>query len=252
MAITALGAGGYFIFLSPYFKIAKVHIQYEEFQDENEELLTNFNDFKGKNILFADPEKRVQELKNRNPEFDKLMVQKIIPNTLKISFSEYPIVANIEKIINGKLTGRLLINAKGMVIYRDTENPNLPYIKVFIKEKREAEAPPQETTQPLAPKNEIAIPTDYLTYILDAQQNFTERFCMKVFEMRFYPQSRELHLKTEKGFLIWLDMQIPFERQFLKLKKSMSLLNMQGSPLEYIDLRISGTNGEKVIFKRKK
>lgn len=262
IGLTLISAGGYAVFLSPYFKVSKIFIQYEEFQDENEELLENFSDFKGKNILFIEPEKRIEKMKKQNPELEKLSVQKILPNTIKISFSKFPIIANIEKIVNGKLIEKMLINSKGMVIYRDTENPNLPYIKIFTKEKIEPvpieQSIPEQSAKESSPiqhsllPNEPAIPGEYLNYTLAAEQNFIERFGMKVFETRFYPQARELHLKTEKNFLIWLDMQTPYERQFLKLKKAMSILAIHTQPLEYVDLRVSGTNGEKVIFKRKK
>ena len=51
---------------------------------------------------------------------------------------------------------------------------------------------------------------------------------------------------------MWFDIQIPFEKQFLKLKKAMTTLDIYKTPLFYIDVRVSGANGEKVIFKRKK
>ena len=68
----------------------------------------------------------------------------------------------------------------------------------------------------------------------------------------YYVRERELHLQTEKNFMVMLDMEKPFMPQLDKLKKALPKLNIYNTPPEYIDLRISGTDTEKVIFKRKK
>lgn len=247
IAIGILAAAAYFIWFSGYFTIAKIYVQYEEFQNENNDIQTYFDDLKGKNYLFTDPTKRNADIQKAHPELSKLIVQKIFPNTIKISFTEFPITANVESIINGKSIEKVLINSIGMVIYHDTENPNLPYIKVITQENRED---PITTTQ--SQNQPPIISQENLTYMLSAVKSFEERFGMKITELRLLPQARELRFKTEKNFEIWLDIQIPFEKQFLKLKKSMTRIDIYQTPLFYIDLRVSGANGEKVIFKRKK
>lgn len=277
VATGLLGMISYFIWFSGYFKIEKIYVQYEEFQNENIDILNYFDNLRGKNYLFADPAEKIPEIQKAHPELSKLIVEKIFPNTIKISFTEFPITANIESIVNGKSKEKVLINSIGMVIYRDTENPNLPYIKVITTEiaeptietpltaepqlesQNETAPPPSPATTTPEPPQTISPTTDSpiisqenLTYMLSAVSSFEERFGMKVLELRLLPQAREFHMKTEKNFEIWLDIQIPYEKQFLKLKKAMSTLDIYKTPLFYIDLRISGTNGEKVIFKRKK
>lgn len=283
IAIGILGAGTYFIWFSGFFKITKIYVQYEEFQNENSDILTYFDDIKGKNYLFTDPTQKNIEIQKAHPELSKLIVQKIFPDTVKISFTEFPITANVESIVNGKSTEKVLINSIGMIIYRDTENPNLPYIKVITKNEDDEPAAPitpsnpdatttpspvttptpatTATPAPTAPAptavavvedSSPVISSSNLTYMLNAASSFEERFGMKITEMQLLPQAREFHFKTEKNFEIWLDIQIPFEKQFLKLKKAMATLDIYKTPLFYIDLRVSGANGEKVIFKRKK
>jgi len=46
-------------------------------------------------------------------------------------------------------------------------------------------------------------------------------------------------------------MQQPSENQLKKLKKSLVKLDIFNEPLEYIDLRIAGGNGDKIIYKRR-
>ncbi len=261
IAIGILGAGAYFVWFSGFFKITKIYVQYEEFQNENSDLLNYFNTFKGENYLFTDPAGKKADIQKTHPEIKNIIVQKIFPNTIKVSFTEFPITANVESIVNEKSIEKVLINSVGMVIYHDTENPNLPYIKVITTVEIDDpptlpidQAQPPTTIPPAVP---VAPPTptisqEYLTYMLSATKSFEERFGMKITELQLLPQARELHFKTEKNFEIWLDIQIPFEKQFLKLKKAMTTLDIYKTPLFYIDLRVSGANGEKVIFKRKK
>lgn len=289
-AVVLLGAGVYFFAFSSYFKILKIHVQYDEFQNENTDILSYFDAAKGKNILTVETGGIIEQIKSENPELQQVTVKKILPSTLQIHFSEYPIIANIEKVINGKTVKKVLVNAIGIAVYGDTENPNLPYIKVISKKEPSveeeiraiettAENPSNseipnsdpstsdtqdqearaetETTAPVTTitEEDASIPIlsqENLTYILKAGAYYEEKFGMHILETQFLLEARELHLKTEKYFTLWLDTQIPFERQFLKLKKAMATLDIYKTPLEYIDLRITGTTGEKVIFKRKK
>ncbi len=250
--------GIYAIFFSGYLNVQKIYIEYDEFQNENDELLNYFENLKGGNILFVDTEEIKEQISKEHPELQKLTTKKIFPSTLQVTFSEFPITANIEHIENGKSLGKAIINSVGMAMYIDSENPNLPYIKVITKKIEEAIALPAETaaesevpTPVVAPEVPV-IKQEHLNYILGATKYYEEKFGMKVVETQFLPHARELHLKTEKYFFIWLDIQVPFEREFLKLKKIMANIDIYKDSLEYIDLRISGTSGEKVIFKRKK
>ncbi len=269
IAIGIVGAVSYFVWFSGYFKITKIYVQYEEFQNENSDILNYFDTLKGKNYLFTDPAEKKTDIQKAHPEISNIIIQKIFPDTIKISFTEFPITANVESIVNGKSVEKVLINSVGMVIYHDTENPNLPYIKMITTAEIDdtmtlpsVEVPGENSTPPApivpptptqpAEKPLPVISQEYLTYMLSATKSFEERFGMKITELQLLPQARELHFKTEKNFEIWLDIQIPFEKQFLKLKKAMTTLDIYKTPLFYIDLRVSGANGEKVIFKRKK
>lgn len=244
--------GTYGVFFSGYLNVQKVYIEYDEFQNENDALLGYFENLKGKNILFIDTEIIKEQIVKEHPELQKLTTKKIFPSTLQVTFSEFPITANIEHIENGKSLGKTIINSIGMPMYIDSENPNLPYIKVITKKPENIVVTPDMTTATEPAPDIPIIKQEHLNYILGATKYYEEKFGMKVVETQFLPYARELHLKTEKYFFIWLDIQVPFEREFLKLKKIMANIDIYKDPLEYIDLRISGTSGEKVIFKRKK
>ena len=74
---------------------------------------------------------------------------------------------------------------------------------------------------------------------------------MKIIEIEYQVIPREVHLRTEKYFYIWLDIQKPYETQLKKLKKALVKLNIYDDELAYIDLRITGESGEKIIYKRR-
>lgn len=276
VACVIIGAVTYFFNFSPYFKILKVTVQYDELQSENNDIVKYFDPLKGKNILFADVNSVIKTIQKDHPEISNLTVKKTLPSALEIHFSQYPIVANIEKITEGNpITEKMLINSIGMRMYGDSENPNLPYIKIIYTSNASVAPNASPDAAPNAPNTPAAYtvgvlpapvplpnpdtaPTDpvispeNLSYILKATNYFEEKFGMKIIDTEFRSEARELRIKTEKYFSIWLDTQMPFERQFLKLKKAMVQLDIYKQPLEYIDLRITGTSGEKVIFKRKK
>lgn len=275
--IVLLGASTYALGFSSYVKIQKIDIQYDEFQQENEQILTYFDGLKGKNLLFVDTTPIAEQIKKDHPELQQVTVKKSFPSKILVHFSEYPIVANIERIVNGKNIGKVLINSVGMPVYGNAENPNLPFIKIVSRTTAKPE-PAVTTSIPdtatfsgemlpssSGPKIAADAPTpapidmtipilsaENLNYILKATAYFEEKFGMQIQETQFLIQARELHVLTEKNFAIWLDTQISYERQFLKLKKAMATLDIYKEAIAYIDLRISGTSGEKVIFKRRK
>ncbi len=293
-ACVIIGAGLYVFVFSSYFKIGNIYIQYEELQNENNSILEYFSSLKGKNILTTDTDTIVNQIHKDHPELQQITAKKILPGTIQIHFSEFPIVANIEQVVDGKTLGKMMVNAVGMPVYGNTENPNLPYIKIIsktpkvetlatMKNPETNAATPEATTStatptdsgtstesPVAPATTVTpsenptsntpvldptkpiLTAETLNYILKATSYFEEKFGMKIMETQFLINARELHIKTEKYFTIWLDTQISYERQFLKLKKAMATVDIYKVPLNYIDLRITGTSGEKVIFKRKK
>jgi len=226
------------IFFSDYFLIKTIQISTEN-QDQNQ-IGSNLSEaieiYKNKNILFAKKEDIIAKIQETYPEIEEIKINKDLPSTLIIEFTEYPLAANITNISNNS-TKKFIINSIGYSIKENSDDPTLPYIKI-------------KTDSPINTEN-IALDPQKLQYILGAISYFEEKFGMKIIESEYKVISRELHLRTEKYFYIWLDIQKPFEDQLKKLKKALVKLNIYEESLEYIDLRISGENGEKIIYKRR-
>lgn len=228
----------YTIFFSNYFRIKNINILKQTFDNETlaKEITNTLETFIGKNIIFTETNEIEAKIISYFPELEEINVNKNYPNTLEIEFKEYPLVANI---INTSSTIKksYIINSIGYAIKENYEDPNLPNIKI-------------DSDEPISTQSPVLEPNK-LTYILDSIKYFEEKFGMAIKEIHYKPIAREIHLLTEKDFFIWLDIQRPFEEQLKKLKKSLVKLDIYTEPLEYIDLRIAGTNGHKLIYKRK-
>lgn len=226
------------IFFSSCFIITEIKIADENYENEGlgEKIKTVIKSALGKNLLFVDTEDLQFKILNNFPEIETVKVEKDYPKSIKIQFAEYPLMANV---INESSTIKksYIINAIGYAVKENLENPNLPYIKIKSDEPINIESPVIEASK--------------LRYILETIMYFEDKFGMRVIEAHYKKTPRELHLLTEKNFFVWLDMQIASEIQLKKLKKALVKLDIYNENLEYIDLRIAGGNGDKIIYKRR-
>ena len=228
----------YGIFFSNYFKIKEIIIADENFENQiiGEQIKENLKSALNKNIFFTKTGELEFSVLKKIPELEKVTISKNYPSTIEIEFLKYPLVANI---INesSNLKKNYIVNSIGYATKEDFENPSLPYIHI-------------KSDEPINTKKTV-IEQKKLQYILDAAKNFEDKFGMKIKEIIYKPIPKEVHLFTEKNFYIWLDMQIPSENQFRKLKKALAKLDIYKENLNYIDLRIAGGNGDKIIYKRR-
>ncbi len=170
------------------------------------------------------------------PQLEKIEISKSFPRSISLEFSEFPLAANVINESN-VVKKSYIINSMGFAIKENLEDPKLPYIKI-------------KTDEPINPK-EAVIEKNKLNYLINAKNYFEDKFGMKIIGTQYKPIPREIRFFTEKGFYIWLDIQKPFEDQFKKLKKAIVKLDIYKENLEYIDLRIAGISGDKIIYKRR-
>jgi cell division septal protein FtsQ len=228
---------GYWIFFSDFFTIKEIATKDADLETQVifEEVRESLTKSLGNNLLFIDESELEEKILSAFPQLETIKVKKDYPRTLTLEFQEYPLVANI---INESpnLRKSYVINSIGFAIKEDYENPQLPYINLISDEPANPETP--------------IITASNLKIIMDTIAYFEEKFGMKVSGVTYKPTPREIHLITEKGFAIYLDIQKSTEEQLKKLKKVLVKLDIYTQPLEYIDLRIAGNNGDKIIYKR--
>lgn len=228
----------YLLFFSPYFLVSEIYISDKNIDNIalGEELKEAAKSEIGKNIIFVDTKELNANILDHFPQLENLEISKDYPNALKISFSEFPMVANVNNEAPN-LKKSYIINSVGYAVKEDLKSTALPTITI-------------KSAEPLNTANPV-IEAKKLNYILNAITYFEEKFGMKVKEMLYKPAAREVHIITEKDFAIWLNIENPAEDQLKKLKKALVKLNIFNDPLLYIDLRIAGGNGDKIIYKRR-
>lgn len=228
----------YLLFFSPYLLVSEIYIAEENIDNIalGEELKAATKSEIGKNLIFVDTNELNTKILDHFPQLENLQISKDYPKSLKISFTEFPLVANVNNEAPN-LKKSYIVNSMGYAIKEDLKSTALPYITI-------------KSSEPLNTANPI-IEAQKLNYILDTIIYFEEKFGMKVKEMIYKPSAREVHIVTEKNFAIWLDIEKSAQDQLKKLKKALVKLNIFNDPLLYIDLRIAGGNGDKIIYKRR-
>ncbi|MFH1284043.1 MAG: FtsQ-type POTRA domain-containing protein [Candidatus Peregrinibacteria bacterium] len=228
----------YLLFFSAYFEIK--HIQVGKSLTENETLdneIANITKDKiGNSLPFLNTDEIRIKILEAFPEIEQVEINKDYPDTVIINFAEYPLVANV---INESpsIKKSYIINSLGYAVKEDLENTGLPYIRI-------------KSDEPINIENPV-IGQPKLKYILDTITYFEDKFGMRIIEVQYEKIPREIHLLTEKNFYIWIDMQYTAEDQLKKLKKALVKLDIYNENLEYIDLRIAGEKGDKIIYKRR-
>ncbi len=229
----------YLVFFSSFFTITKVTLEKNGSGAVSSAQLASFLEkIKGKNLLFLKNNKLTKELEQtfRN-EVLIANVKKSYPNRVIVKVEEYPAVVNF-RVFVGDTAQKFVLNQIGYAIFENAELEELPILTL--------------RTDKTLPQKTIIIPPEKLAPMMTAFTKFQELFGLKVPAGEWKKTERELHLKVEKNFSVWLDLTGDIEQQLGKLKRALPKLDLYREPLEYIDLRIAGADYEKVIFKRKR
>ncbi|MBU0667873.1 FtsQ-type POTRA domain-containing protein [Patescibacteria group bacterium] len=242
LSIGIIAYGIYAVFFSDFFLINNFIVEEEgTIIDNNKEINTILQKTIDKNIVLLSDKELIDNIKTAHPEIETVTVKKIFPSTIKIEYRKYPTVANLVNIVEG-VQKKFLVDSQGFLVEENTEHPDLPHIYYetgeFLEVRNSFLSDPRQSQQ-------------RLTQIVNAIKLFEEKFAMKILYAAYKKQEREVHLQTEKYFTVMIDLEKDLNRQIEKLKKALPKLDIYNEPLVYIDLRISGTNTEKVIYKRK-
>ncbi|MFC1655780.1 cell division protein FtsQ/DivIB [Patescibacteria group bacterium] len=226
----------YMVIFTNFFQLRQWKIYGDDIIQEESKFEEFLAVHKDKNLAFLDTGKIESNIKSQYPEIKNLKLKKVFPDTLIMEYENFSEVANVFNLVEDTQK-KFVINEIGLLVQQDFENPNLPYIKI--------------RTEKVMELNEFALPREKLEYVLDSIYDFEDLFGMKVLDAEYKLTEREVHIKTDREFIIWLDTALTTLEQYDKLKKALPKLNIYNDSLEYIDLRISSVNGQRVIFKRR-
>lgn len=233
----ALVALFYIVFFSQIFVITKISFEKSGEAITAAQIAPFLDKLKGKNMLFLNTAVLTKELEQTfKNEILLVRIKKSYPKHLIVKFDEYPAVINL-RIITDLGVQKLVLNQIGYAIFENVEQKDIPTLIVRLPK--------------FLPGKSVVIDKQKLKTIAGAFTAFHDLFGMKITEGQWLKTERELHLKTEKNFSVWLDLTANIDQQLGKLKRSLIKLDIYNERLEYIDLRIPGGESEKIIFKRK-
>ncbi len=230
----------YLLLFSKIFTIQKIEIKGDDQTLQEQEAIHNYlKEYLGNNLLLFSSRTHEQVLVKDYVYLKTLKIHRnVFKHGLVVSLETYEHVSRVQVNLEDGSQKNFIVNELGYISGIESENSELPLI---IMDGSGADMK-LELNQALIPKEELEV-------LLQAAEDFEGKFNMKVLETRYLKRARELHLLTERNFVVWIDLTQPVENQLSKLKKSLTEINIYEDPLLYIDLRISGQSGEKVIYK---
>ncbi|MFA5352326.1 MAG: hypothetical protein WC304_03550 [Candidatus Gracilibacteria bacterium] len=181
----------------------------------------------GKNIFQVDTAflaKAVQELR---PDTSRVVVRKAYPAEIQIEVFKYPIVAELRVG-----TDPVYINEKGFRVFG--ESPDKDTLQLTLGENLDMKDSKKQIIDP-----------KYLADIRESVNYLESVINLKILNTKFFPISREVHLKTEKNFDVWIDLTQDYRAQIDKLVEASEVLQLDTKSYSYIDLRIRG----KIFYK---
>lgn len=239
-----LGAAIYVIFFTAFFTIQKIEIKGGQETLEEQKIVNDYlQEYLGGNILAFNSKSHEENLMKDLSYLKTLQIYRVLPHTVVAKLETYPPTANVRIDRTDGSSRFYIVNELGYVSTIGATNDNLPTIAMDVTGTEENTEGPKINAQ--------IIPADNLKSIIEAKTDFEGKFNLQILETKYLKRARELHFYTELHFYVWIDMTQDINVQLAKMKKALTKLNIYESPLDYIDLRISGHDGEKVIYRLK-
>lgn len=252
-----LGGLIYLFFFTGLFEIKKIEITGNSESIEDKNTVNEYlQQFLGDNIIMFSSMKHEKALAEKIPYIMSLNIGRNWPDTLVATLETFPLVANVRVDQPDGSSQFYIVNELGFISTIGVTNEELPTIVMdvtgtdFDLTIQSEESGSGEVSQGLAVHQEL-LSKELLEMIIKTKTDFEGKFDLQLLEIQYLKRPKELHLLTELEFYVWIDMGQDIDIQLAKLKKGLTKLNIYEDSIEYIDLRVSGQNGEKIIYKLK-
>lgn len=260
-----------FLIFSSRFAINKIEIARDDLHVDSSAVTNLLADYNGKSIFTFSKAKARNQIQEAYPEFARVDVKKLLPNTIKVELETHEIVANIrayyilpqvetipsdmdEKALEiaealktafdlnagtetedkeelTPIEQKALLNRIGQAIFDREEDLQLMTITI------------DDLSQPIEDR-EIVIPEAFMDYIVDSIKYFTNLMQIEIKSVRYLSIAREVHLQTDNDLVLWLSIEKDYKGQIDKLHTIYKIAELDQEELAYIDLRV----GEKIIY----
>ncbi len=245
--ILGIGAFIYGLVFTSWFEIRTLDIQGDA-QTLNEQagVQSYLEAYLGDNLIWFSSNKHEQTLLKKYPYLQSVKIRRLPFHTLRAALITFELKANVQMNFEDGQTQFYIVNELGYISSIGNQDESLPTVVMDVT-GTDIQLPKEKESA--FKINEELIDPAQLDTLLATKKEFEGKFNMQVLQIQYLKRARELHLLTERQFTVWIDLTQPIDIQLAKMKKAMTKLNIYEAPLQYIDLRISGQNGEKVIYK---
>ena len=261
--VVVIGAA---FFFSSYFSITNIDVARENLNIDSAAIENQIQKYKGENLIFTSMHGIEKEIMNYFPEFEEVNVKKTFPDTLTITLKSYPVMANLKayyhlpqpepdeetvphlKDIEAALDEAFsitpqkeeepewieqkgLLNAVGQALFNQEED--LELITIVIN----------GLNQPIEDREQV-VKKEYMVYMMEAIDYIHNLFDLKVREIEYLDEAREMHVKMDNKLVVWITFEKDFKEQIDKWKTIYEPVELNRENIAYIDLRVR----EKVIY----
>lgn len=212
---------GFFLFLSPIFKVKNIIID----GSLNEQVQDEINKLYGKNVLLFQPARTERELAKKQSSVAYLKIFKGLPDTLKIK-----VYVRVPKIVWQTQGKTYLIDGEGIVFeggegaVASEEGNVLP----VVNDSKNAS---------LVIGSSI-VTKDFVQFILDLYKDFETKTHTKISTTNISETTFYLEVVTEAGWRVYLSTTRVLSNQLEALVNVLN--NYRDKIREYVDLRVEG------------
>ena len=260
-----------FLLFSSRFAISKIEIARTDLHIDSSVVSDMLADYRGTSIFAFSRARAANMVKEAYPEFSRVDIRKLLPNTIKVELETYEIVANIkayyvlpkaepelteeeEEIVEISEALKNAFDLKAGTTTEDKEEITPIEQKALLNRIGQAIFDREEDlqlmtiiidglSQPIEDR-EFVIPTESMDYILDSIKYFVNVMQMEVRSVRYLPVAREIHFTVDNGLVLWLSAEKDYKEQIDKLHTIYKAAELEKEDLAYIDLRVK----EKIIY----
>ena len=239
----------FFIFFSNYFSVSQISFERKNFSFNPENISGYLEKHIWKNIFFINTSSVEKRLKENNPQFKKISIKKIYPETIYFEVFDFENIFEINTYFTKKnkntwvvekfLQKFLISQSWQLKTFSENSSKAIPnnLKKLFIKEDlwKKLDIWENFTTW------EILSKIQKINSHIEIQEK------INVENIFLWPKWKEIHFNTKNwNFIFTLSKNI--DKQIEKIfyfKESKNLNNLEKKEFEYLDLRIA----EKIIYK---
>lgn len=230
LSVIVIGAGVGLVYFSGIFIVDEVIVERSSLELPIEEIEVKVRELAlTRNIFQVDRGAIEDSIKKDYRDVASVKVNKDLPSTVRVTVVKFPIVAELRMGDE-----RIFLNEKGYRVFDAA--PDRDTLQLAAGEELDLGDTKQQIITP-----------DQLKMIQNAALYFDHLTGIKVLNLKYFPIAREIHLKVDGNFDIWLDLTDDYQAQLEKLIQAGDALDLKEGKYEYIDLRIFG----KIFYKEK-